>query len=123
MFFSMFCFLNWQVNKYCTYPVGHPEIITENFKDVQEYFGFVHCQVVPPRGLYLPVLPYRSHKKLMFPLCRTCVESCQEDTCLHTDEERALIGTWVSEELKLAVKKGYKIAQVSHLESIFSVRS
>ncbi|GFR04072.1 uncharacterized protein TNCT_170661 [Trichonephila clavata] len=27
------------VNKYCEYPVGHPEIITEHFQDIDSYFG------------------------------------------------------------------------------------
>ncbi|GFW59977.1 uncharacterized protein TNCV_4864321 [Trichonephila clavipes] len=27
------------VNKYCEYPVGHPEIITEDFRDIDSYFG------------------------------------------------------------------------------------
>ena len=111
-FLKFSCFF-FQVNKYCVYPVGHPDIITEDFKDVEQYFGLIHCKVIPPRGLYLPVLPYRCQKKLMFPLCRTCAETLQQNPCTHTDEERALTGTWVSEELKLAKEKGYRITQVS----------
>ena len=111
-FLKFSCFF-FQVNKYCVYPVGHPDIITEDFKDVDQYFGLIHCKVIPPRGLYLPVLPYRCQKKLMFPLCRTCAETLQQNPCTHTDEERALTGTWVSEELKLAKEKGYRITQVS----------
>ena len=41
------------VQKYCEYPVGHPEIITENFKDLSCYFGFMKCKVLPPKKLYL----------------------------------------------------------------------
>ncbi|GBM07440.1 hypothetical protein AVEN_26505-1 [Araneus ventricosus] len=29
------------VNKYCSYPTGHTEIITSNFDDISEYFGIV----------------------------------------------------------------------------------
>lgn len=106
-------FFMLQVNKYCLYPVGHPQIITEQFGDIDEYFGIVQCRVIPPFGLFLPVLPYRCLKKLMFPLCRTCTETQQKTKCYHEDCERALTGTWVSEELKLAKKKGYKITHVS----------
>lgn len=95
------------------YPVGHPIIITEGFGDVESYFGFIHCKVIPPRGLFLPVLPHRCHNKLMFPLCHSCAENMKQSICTHTDEERALVGTWVSEELKLAKKKGYRITEVS----------
>ncbi|GFU17785.1 uncharacterized protein TNCV_722021 [Trichonephila clavipes] len=30
------------VNKYCEYPVGHPEIITEDFRDIDSYFGLIY---------------------------------------------------------------------------------
>lgn len=68
---------------------------------------------MPPRKLYLPVLPVKCREKLMFPLCNTCAVTLQQNTCMHTDEERAIIGTWVSEEIKLAKKKGYIITEVS----------
>ncbi|XP_055936645.1 uncharacterized protein LOC129966256 [Argiope bruennichi] len=100
------------VNKYCLYPVGHPQIITENFGEIEDYFGIIRCRVIPPFGLFLPVLPYRCQNKLMFPLCRTCVEIKQQEKCTHTENERAFIGTWVSEELKLAKKKGYRITDM-----------
>ncbi|GBN74707.1 hypothetical protein AVEN_224458-1 [Araneus ventricosus] len=96
-------------NKYCRYPLGHPTIITENFEDIQNYLGFVKCKILPPRGLYHPVLPFRQHGKLLFPLCHTCCESRQETLCEHSEEERELVGTWVTEEVKKAVEKGYKI--------------
>ncbi|XP_035226307.1 uncharacterized protein LOC118198678 [Stegodyphus dumicola] len=100
------------VNKYCVYPVGHPKIITENFEDIEKYFGIVKCRIIPPRELYLPVLPHRCNGKLLFPLCRSCAENLQQSTCRHTPEERALIGTWVAEEVKLAIRKGYQVTNV-----------
>ncbi|XP_035219129.1 uncharacterized protein LOC118192299 [Stegodyphus dumicola] len=100
------------VNKYCLYPVGHPNIITENFDALENYFGIIKCRILPPRGLYLPVLPYRAQNKLMFPLCKTCAELMYQGICQHSDDERAIIGTWVTEEVKLAVKKGYCITKI-----------
>ncbi|GFY74898.1 uncharacterized protein TNIN_225431 [Trichonephila inaurata madagascariensis] len=100
------------VNKYCEYPVGHPEIITEGFRDIDSYFGLVKCKVFPPRKLFHPVLPFRCNGKLMFPLCRTCAETLGQKTCSHTDEERSITGTWVTEEVKKARKKGYKIIKI-----------
>ena len=42
--------------------------------------------------------------KLVFPLCRKCVEDKVQEDCMHENEEyRVLIGTWVSEEVKKAV--------------------
>ncbi|CAL1264770.1 unnamed protein product, partial [Larinioides sclopetarius] len=50
------------------------------------------CKILPPRGLYLPVLPFRCNGKLMFPLCRTCAETLNQSSCHHSDEERNIIG-------------------------------
>ncbi len=61
------------VNAKKQYPVGHPQIIYSYFDTLDSYFGFVKCTVLAPRDLYHPVLPYRCHGKLMFPLCCACV--------------------------------------------------
>jgi hypothetical protein len=67
-----------------------------------------------PKKLFHPVLPYRFNQKLLFCLCRTCAEESNMATeCTHTEvRERALTGTWVLDELRLAVQKGYKVLQV-----------
>ena len=44
----------------------------------RNWFGFIKCKVIPPRGLYLPILPYKQRckqnaHKLLFGLCRTCM--------------------------------------------------
>ncbi|PRD25666.1 UNVERIFIED_CONTAM: hypothetical protein NCL1_40240 [Trichonephila clavipes] len=35
----------------------------------------------------------------MFPLCRTCAETLNQKTCSHTEKERSITGTWVTEEI------------------------
>ena len=92
--------------------VGHPEIITENFADISTYFGLIKCTVLPPRGLLHPVLPYRTEGKLMFPLCKTCVDTLNQNPCTHTDEERAILGTWCHVELMKAIEKGYEVLEI-----------
>ncbi|XP_013411740.1 uncharacterized protein LOC106174630 [Lingula anatina] len=106
------CSLYPYVNKYKPYPLCHPTIITENFGPLSEYEGLVKCTILPPHGLYHPVLPYRSQGKLTFPLCRTCADTLQQSRCEHNDEERCMTGTWVTVELKKAVSKGYVIKQM-----------
>ncbi|XP_054717436.1 uncharacterized protein LOC129226831 [Uloborus diversus] len=113
----------YHVNKYCRYPVGHPIIITENFDDPCKYFGIIKCKVLAPRGLFLPILPYRCKDKLMFPLCRSCTEHMSQENCTHQGEDRALIGTWCTEELKLAIKKGYKVMDVSLFTKFYHFES
>ncbi|KAG8147671.1 hypothetical protein E2320_022854 [Naja naja] len=100
------------VNKNKAYPIGHPEIIYQNFGDIKQYFGFAKVKVYPPRGLYFPVLPHKSGGKLMFSLCATCTEKQQVTECHHNDEVRALTGTWCTVELSVAVEKGYRIAEI-----------
>ena len=31
------------VQKYGRFPIGHPQIITENFRNVDNYFGLIYC--------------------------------------------------------------------------------
>ncbi|XP_073254414.1 uncharacterized protein [Porites lutea] len=111
------------VNKNCTYPVGHPVILTElESTDLSSYFGLAKVTVLPPYGLYLPVLPYRAQGKLLFPLCRACVEAElvkplleRSSRCSHTDAERALTGTWCTIELEEALAQGYDVLQVHEI--------
>ncbi|XP_062602299.1 uncharacterized protein LOC134264018 [Saccostrea cucullata] len=108
------CSLYPYVLKHRPFPLGHPEIITDNFQDVRSYFGLIHCRVLPPRGLFHPVLPYRTGGKLLFPLCRTCAQqqdSTSQHPCQHTDRERSLTGTWVTCELHKALDMGYTLEQ------------
>ena len=107
-------------NKNCSYPVGHPKILHEpGTTDISPYFGLVKCKILPPYGLYHPVLPHRSGGKLTFPLYRTCVQQEQPKAltertyrCSHTDAQRCLVGTWPTPELQEAVNQGYRIQHV-----------
>jgi hypothetical protein len=82
------------------YPVGHPVVITENFKDLSEYFGFVLCKIAPPKDLLIPLLPSRGGGKLVFDL-------------------KDKVGTWTTIEVLKAIELGYvveKIYEVFHFE-------
>src|SRR5215472_7888766 len=76
--------------------------------------GLIKCSILPPKRLYHPVLPFRCNKKLLFCLCRTCaMEMNGTAECTHDNvDERALVGTWVMDEVRLAVSKGYRVIQV-----------
>ncbi|CAC5402776.1 unnamed protein product [Mytilus coruscus] len=99
-------------NKYCRYPLHHPEIITNNFEDLDKYFGLCHVKILPPTNLYHVVLPYRCNGKLIFPLCRTCVETTNQGKCTHNDQERCITGTYATPEIMLAQEKGYRVLKV-----------
>ena len=48
----------------------------------------------------------------MFPLCRTCADTLQQEPCCHNDSKRALYGTWVTLELQKALEKGYQLLKI-----------
>ncbi|XP_035995617.1 DNA polymerase-like [Fundulus heteroclitus] len=105
------------VNATCPYPLGHPKIICKDFDDPRNYFGFIRATVFPPRGLFFPVLPYKtSTGKLVFTLCRACAEmNYQAGPCSHTDRERALTGVWVTLEFNKALELGYTVAEITEV--------
>ena len=108
------------VNKTSIYPVGHPTVVTRpGHTDISQYFGLAKVTVLPPFGLYHPVLPYRQGGKLTFPLCKSCVKEEmakpmleRSATCHHASSDRALTGTWCTPELEKAVELGYKIQTI-----------
>ena len=108
------------VNKNCPYPIGHPQIITQPVdQSLGSYFGIATVDILPPAGLFHPVLPVRSGQKLTFPLCRTCVQEEQAKPmlsrnhyCPHSDADRTLRGTWCTPELVKAVEKGYTLVKI-----------
>jgi hypothetical protein len=98
------------VQKQQLYPIGHPDIIHSDFGQfyIGKYFGLIKLSILPPRKLFLPVLPATIDGKLLFTLCAACAMSKQEN-CDHPDEQRIINGTWVSIEVDYAVKKGYRV--------------
>lgn len=100
------------VQKRRTYPIGHPNIIRQfsNY-NIENYFGIIKCCILPPKGLFLPVLPAKINNKLVFSLCNKCAY-LKINNCNHDDSQRTISGTWISEEVKLALKYGYKITKL-----------
>ena len=95
------------VCKYGLFPLGHPSVL---YKDAipDRVQGLLKCKILPPSRLYHPLLPAKINGKLMFVLCRACGEEGAQGDCTHTDKERALTGTWVS-EIDKALALGYRM--------------
>ena len=100
------------VNKTGKIPLGHSDIITENFDILDNYEGLIKCKVLPPKALFHPVLPCKVNGKLLFHLCKTCAETQQQTPCRHDNAERSFIGTWVTDEVKKALQIGYQIVRI-----------
>ena len=79
----------------------------------KSWYGLIKCKVVPPKGLYYPVLPQRikvdSYEKLVFTLCKACAETRNQNRCKHSHNKRSFIGTWTTDEINKALEKGYKV--------------
>ncbi|OXU28863.1 hypothetical protein TSAR_009156 [Trichomalopsis sarcophagae] len=113
------CSLYPYIQKYGKYPVGHPDVkighecdkyVGTKLEDVE---GLVKCRVLPPRDLLYPVLPIHLNNTLMFPLCRKCCDDLVESNCTHDEKgDREITGTWVSDELKKAIDKGYEVTAI-----------
>ncbi len=112
------------INKTCEYPVGHPKILTATDikEDISEYFGLIKATVLPPQDLKIPVLPYKSKGKLLFPLCRTCADDLNTQIpCHHDEDQRNFEGTWCTTELVKARELGYRV--IAHEVWHFKERS
>jgi hypothetical protein len=96
-------------NKYQRYPVGHPEAITRDFRNINTYFGIAKVKMLPPRGLCHPVLPHHIGGKLMFTLCYKCAEKESATSCTCTPAQRCLTGTWCIPEIIRAMECGYEL--------------
>ena len=111
------CSLYPFICKYGLFSLGHTTILSQVniYKDnILQYCALIKCKVLPPKDLCNLVLPYKSNSKLMFPLCRSCAEDCDNTKeCTHENEEdSALVYIWVSIELFAALKRGYRLLDV-----------
>lgn len=112
------------INKYGSYPVGLPQILLGKELDNRTVFdvnGVLKVDILPPKQLYHPVLGVKLHHKLMFILCFKCATEKNVDRCTHSDAERMIHGTYIADELRLAVQKGYRVLKIYeawHYESM-----
>lgn len=69
--------------------------------------GLIKCSVLAPSRIRRPVLPVRINGQLIRGSCSKCMPTFPS-TCSHTDKERTITGTWVIEEVNLAVEVCYR---------------
>lgn len=109
------CSLYPYVLKYFSMPVGVPKVLIGddlNGRTPENIEGIIKCKILPPKKLFHPVLPIKMHSKLLFILCYTCAKEKNQTPCKHSNEERCFTGTYVADELRLAIQKGYQIIEM-----------
>ena len=108
-----FCSLYPTIQYYQKYPIGHPTKILDPPEHDKSWYGLIKAKVPAPRSLYHPVLPLKikvdNYEELVFPLCKVCAETMNQNECKHTDDKRSFIGTWTTDEVNKALDKGYKV--------------
>ena len=97
--------------------MGHPVIHVGDAcqdKEAMLQKGLIKCSILPPQRLYQPVLSFRCNDKLLFSMCISCAtEGNLDGKCCHeTVAQRGLTGTWVADEVRLAVQKCYEFIEV-----------
>lgn len=120
--FIDFCSLYPASLKLKPHIIFHPEIFIgkrecEEFlgsiSNIDKVEGLIKCTILPPRNMFIPILPVKMNGKLMFPLCYSCCSSLEQNDCPHEDiKDRMINGTWVSHEIQYAVKHGYTILEI-----------
>ena len=120
--------------KYKRFPVGHPQRIIQNFKNLEieacsdhnckygnncigfhyklPYFGVMKVTVLPPKKLIHPILPVRCDNKLKFPLCYRCACENNNEKCLHDVKDRAITHTYCTPEIEVALNEGYELLEI-----------
>jgi hypothetical protein len=84
--------------------------------DSKKMDALIKCKFPPPRDLFHPVLLYRHQKKLMFVLCRSCMEEERYGYCCHDDQnQRSFFGTWVLDELRIALEMQYEVLKCNEV--------
>jgi len=106
----MFVAYNLQCSILIINPVGHQEKNYKPEKYDENWYGLIKCKIVAPKKLYHPVTPIKKGK-LIFTLCAKCFDE-KSNSCTHIDEERALLGTWTTDEISNAFEKGYLIMKI-----------
>jgi hypothetical protein len=109
----------WIIVKYAKQKLNLLE--NQNLFYESDWYCLIKCAILPPKGLYHPVLPVRNKtksgdEKLTFPLCQLCAKlNNQKDKCSHTESQRIIRGTWCTNEVKKAIEKGYKIITIDEV--------
>lgn len=111
------------------YPLGHPRVYTrEELRQPptppfpwtrvahNPFRGLLKVRVLPPRGLRLTLLPYRTRDgRLTFPLCAACAEECRVNAeCQHVVcwRKRSWVAAFTHSELNAALDLGYTVTEV-----------
>lgn len=94
-------------------------------QDIDKMDGLAYVSILPNQKLYWPVLPFRTNGKLLFGSCRTCMidENVVSTECkIHNIQERQITAVFSLCEIKVALKRGYKLLKIFEIWQYRSVQ-
>lgn len=107
-------------------PIGHPIVL--EFPPIASFdferfdMGVIKCTVVPPKNLYAPFLGCKVPSEIqngtyemIYGLCKACMFERRNDSCTHSENDRAILGTWTLAEIKYSVSLGYRITHITEI--------
>jgi len=74
--------------------------------------GSIFVKILPPKSLKYPFLLYKINDRNYATLCSKCAESETQTFCKHSDNERALIGTYLISEIVYSLTLGYTLLAI-----------
>ena len=97
------------------------EIVNHSFHYLKKKIeGAVLITIVPPQNLLHPFLLYKTRGgKTILTLCKLCCEKFSSNCC-HSDQERALTGSYMISEIEYALKLNYQILEIYECHAYFN---
>ena len=95
-------------------PVIHVGDACQDTESILRKKGLIKCCVLPPQKMYHPVIPFRCNDRLFLCPCNSSGTEHNEDRDCANEKvsDRILIGTWVIDEVRLAVQKSYVVIEI-----------
>ncbi len=76
-------------------------------------YGTMLVTILPPKNLYVPFLQLRLEDGTCInTLCAFCAKICNQNTCTHSDIERALTAVYFISEINFAITLGYQVLEI-----------
>ena len=90
--------------------------------DEKEVMGALLVNILPPKTLKYPFLPYRlKNGRTVLTLCKICAEiQSNSAKCNHKDNERSITATYMISEVQFAMSLGYKIITIFEMHVYFN---
>ena len=76
-------------------------------------YGTMLVTILPPTNLFVPFLQLRLEDgTCVNTLCYSCAKASNQNSCSHSDKERALTAVYFISEINFAIQLGYQVIEI-----------